>query len=93
MYAGRMSASYPNYNIPIVSVIGGAGCEGPGPHVEGEHAAPVAGAVVTPRLSAGPGMEDRVLRGRADRGHGEAGLLRPQGPGQRQAEAPGKQGE
>ena len=61
--------------LPDVSVIGGAGGECPGPHVEGEHAAPVAGAVVTVRLSAGPGMAERVLGGRADRGHGEAGLL------------------
>ena len=80
-------------NLPVVSVVGGAGGECPGPHVEGEHAAPVARAVVTSRLSAAPGMAERVLGGRADRGHSEAGLLGPEGPRQRQAEAPGNQEE
>ena len=82
-----------SFIIPAVSVIGGAGGECPGPHVEGKHAAPVAGAVVTSRLSAAPGMAERVLGGRANRGHGEAGLLRPQVPRQHQAEAPGNQEE
>ena len=80
-------------NLPVVSVVGGAGGECPGPHVEGEHTAPVAGAVVTARLSAAPGMAESVLGGRADRGHSEAGLLRPQVPRKRQAEAPGNQEE
>ena len=77
---------------PSVSVVGGAGRECPGPHVEGQHAAPlVARAVLTARLSAGPGMAESVFRGRVDRGvHSEAGLLWPQGPGQRQGETFGK---
>ena len=82
-----------SFIIPAVSVIGGASGECPGPHVEGEHAAPVAGAVVAARLSAAPRMAESVLGGRADRGHSEAGLLRPQVPRQREAEAPGNKEE
>lgn len=75
---------------PGVSVIGGAGGEGPAPHVEGEHAAPlVSRAVIAVSLPAGAWVADGVLGGRGDRGvHTQTGLLRPQGSRQPQAETP-----